>query len=90
MASKRRASGKRIETVDQAVQVLGGEDVVSKWLMVSKDDLGRMRRDCNVLPGYALQFFLSLTALGHKPTPALFGVRTWKLFTAPSVPAIRL
>ncbi|MGE3702278.1 MAG: hypothetical protein AB7G08_26410 [Hyphomicrobiaceae bacterium] len=58
--------------------------------MVSKDELARMRRAGHVAPGFALQFFLLLQSLGHKPTPALFGLHTWQLFTAPGVPALRL
>jgi hypothetical protein len=77
-----RVKNKRISTVDQAIEAMGGDDRVAKWLDVDKSYLDGMRR-CGIARGYFAHFFFSLTALGYTPTPKLFGLKSWRTVTMP-------
>jgi hypothetical protein len=78
-------SGKRISTVDQALEAMGGEDRVATWLQVHPHEMDDMRRRGKVERGWFAHFYVTLTALGHTPEPKLFGLKGWRDLTMPGV-----
>ena len=85
MAKAQKQLPQRIATVDQALAAMGGDDRVAKWLRIHPSELDRMRCFGSVDRGFFAHFYVTLTALGHTPTPRLFGLKSWRAVTMPGV-----
>jgi hypothetical protein len=72
-----------IENVSQAIDLMGGEARVSRWLMVHRSELADMRRLNVVERGCFAQFFITLCRMGYTPAPRLFGLESWETVTMP-------
>jgi hypothetical protein len=82
--SRARVSNKRrISTVDQAIEAMGGDDRVAKWLGTHKWEIDEMRQHGYVERGCFAHFYITLTARGYTPMPKLFGLRSWCQVTMP-------
>jgi hypothetical protein len=85
LAKAQKQLPQRITTVDQALEAMGGDDRVAKWLRVHPSEIDRMRRAGCVDRGFFAHFHLMLTALGHTPAPKLYGLKSWRAVTMPGV-----
>jgi hypothetical protein len=80
-----RGKPRTIRTVDEAIELLGGDARVAKWLRIDPSELDRMRHFGCVDRGFFAHFHLTLTALGHTPAPQLFGVKSWRIVIMPDL-----
>lgn len=67
----------QVETVQDAVRVLGGDTKVARWLGCTQGNVANMKVRGYVARGYHLHFYLTLRARGFSPLPQVFGILNW-------------
>ena len=82
----KRRSGPRMQniaTIQEALDVLGGELAVADWLQTTKNNVIMMRIRNYVPRGYHLHFYMTLRERGYQPAPELFDLKSFDRLIMP-------
>jgi len=66
-----------IDTIDEAVRVLGGDTKVARWLETTQNNVANMKARGYVSRSYLLHFYMTLQDRGYTPRPGVFGLETF-------------
>lgn len=85
MARSRPRRMQTIATFAQAVDFLGGNIPVARWLETTPENVALMKSRGYAARGYHLHLYLTLRKRGATPAPAVFGLTTWDRVIMPRI-----
>ena len=80
---KRPRRMQKVETVDEAIDALGGPTKVALWLETDQSAVSQMKKRGYVSRGWHLHFYFTLVDRGFNPSPRVFGLTSFKRLLMP-------
>lgn len=83
MPRRKRNRMRKIATFSEAVDFLGGDTAVARWLETDQSHIATMKCRGQPARGVLLHFYLTLLDRGADPAPEVFGLKSFDRLIMP-------